>query len=260
MSNFYIGTSGYQYKHWDGGWWYPDRIPVANKLEWHMRHFNALEINSSFYAIPKPERVEAWADKMAPEQKLVLKAPQSVTHARRLRLYSTTGVKDGIDLLCYFLDGARGIPEEQRGPLLFQIPRGLGFHGRESIERLTGLLNVVCLGYNMRLALEVRHSSWLHKDVIKVLSCYNAALVEHDHNDLYVPYISTADWHYVRRHGTNGKYSGEYTKEQMIADYARLNMLHKEVYLFYNNDGFAYAPHNAAFMLALARQNVAVSA
>lgn len=250
-SQLYIGTSGYQYKHWDG-WWYPEGINVSQKLNWHMGHFNALEINSSFYAIPKPERVEKWAMSFPPGKKLCLKAPQSVSHARRMKLFSDGNVRNGIDLLTYFLNGVHRIPEEVRGPILFQIPKAMEFAGELSMQRLRQLFFTVCEGHKLRLAFEIRNVTWLNRAVLDLFSQFNVALVEHDSKDLYVPYINTASWHYVRRHGTNGDYQGDYLNHQLERDYDRLDKLAKEVHVYFNNDGFAAAPKNACYMLSLA--------
>lgn len=254
MSEFFVGTSGFQYDHWNKEVWYPTGMHHSMKLLWHMTHFNALEINSSFYSIPKPERVQAWADQMPTGSKLILKAPQSVSHRRRMLLYSDSGVKDGIEFMEYFFTCVLAIPDEKRGPVLFQIPKGLEFSNSDSMDRLTALCKLFA-NHGLQWAFEIRHPSWYHSTVFNMLTKYNVALVEHDSKDFVVPYTNTADWHYVRRHGTNGRYHGNYSRPAITTDFNRLALLDEEVYVFYNNDVNGFAPHNAQTLYNLARQN-----
>ena len=81
--NFYVGTSGYSYKEWKGKF-YPADLPATKMLRYYGEHFRAVEINGTFRAMPKPEVLQAWAGEVPPGFKFALKAPQQITHIRRL--------------------------------------------------------------------------------------------------------------------------------------------------------------------------------
>ena len=169
----YIGTSGYQYKHWNNGVFYPRG--VRDRLAYALERMTAVEINSSFYRIPPPETVAAWASVIPEGRKMVLKAPQSVTHRRRLKLHSEGGVRQGADLLAYFIGGALQIPPDQRGPVLLQLPGQMHI----DLARLEPVLALLA-GHGLRAALEIRHASWFVGATLSLLERYGAALVASD--------------------------------------------------------------------------------
>jgi uncharacterized protein YecE (DUF72 family) len=241
----YVGTSGYQYTHWNNGAFYPRG--TKDRLAYILARMNALEINSSFYSIPKPETVAAWAMKMPEGTKMILKAPQSVSHRRRLKLHSDPKVKQGVDLLHYFIDGYLRIPESNRGPALLQLP------GRMEIDlaRLEPVLQIF-VQRGLKVALEVRHASWFDSRTFTLLERYNAALVSSDWHEFTSPLVQTADFLYIRRHGPTSMYDSLYDEAMLAEDIA---LLHRhtasESYVLFNNDIHAYAPVNAMQMISL---------
>src|SRR6185436_1926978 len=110
--NLYVGTSGYSYKEWKGTF-YPDDLPDKEMLRFYGERFRSVEINNTFYRMPKASVVEAWAAEVPPDFKFVLKASQRITHNQRL--------KDAGDSVSYLLEVA-GVLKERLGPLLFQLP------------------------------------------------------------------------------------------------------------------------------------------
>src|SRR5688572_21020150 len=110
--NLYVGTSGYSYKEWKGSF-YPEDLPDKQMLHYYGERFRSVEINNTFYRMPKPEMLETWAAEVPPDFKFVLKAPQRITHMQRLR--------DAEDSVSYLLRAA-GALTERLGPLLFQLP------------------------------------------------------------------------------------------------------------------------------------------
>src|SRR5204862_7587560 len=113
--NLYVGTSGYSYKEWKGTF-YPDDLPDKQMLRFYGERFRSVEINNTFYRMPKASVLEAWANQVPPHFKFVLKASQQITHKQRL--------KDAGDSVSYLLDVA-GVLKERLGPLLFQLPPNL---------------------------------------------------------------------------------------------------------------------------------------
>src|SRR5436309_10085781 len=109
--NLYVGTSGYSYKEWKGPF-YPDDLPDKQMLRFYGERFRSVEINNTFYRMPKASVLEAWAAEVPADFKFVLKASQRITHKQRL--------KDAGDSVAYLLDVA-GVLNERAGPLLIQL-------------------------------------------------------------------------------------------------------------------------------------------
>jgi uncharacterized protein YecE (DUF72 family) len=105
--NLYVGTSGYSYKEWKGTF-YPDDLPDKQMLRFYGERFRSVEINNTFYRMPKASVLEAWAAEVPTDFKFVLKASQRITHQQRL--------KDAGDSVAYLLEVARGL-KERLGPL-----------------------------------------------------------------------------------------------------------------------------------------------
>jgi uncharacterized protein YecE (DUF72 family) len=181
--NLYVGTSGYSYKEWKGTF-YPEDLPEKQMLKFYGERFRSVEINNTFYRMPKASVLEAWAAEVPPEFKFVLKAPQRITHNQRLN--------DAADSVSYLLKVA-GALKERLGPLLFQLPPYL----KKDVPRLDAFLAL--LPANPRTAFEFRHQSWFDDEVFNLLRNRNAALcIAEAEGDLEVPFVSTADWGYLR--------------------------------------------------------------
>lgn len=244
----YIGTSGYLYRHWNNGVFYPRG--VRDRLAHALERMTAMEINSSFYRIPPPETVAAWAGAMPEGRKMVLKAPQSVTHRRRLKLHSEGGVRQGADLLDYFISGVLRIPPEKRGPVLLQLPGQMQI----DLARLEPVLALLA-GYGLQVALEIRHASWFIAATLSLLERYGAGLVASDWPEFSTPLVPTCDFLYLRRHGPGALYASSYDDEALQADLAQLRAhgagSASSAYVFFNNDIHGYAPHDAMRMMAL---------
>jgi uncharacterized protein YecE (DUF72 family) len=242
---FYIGTSGFQYAHWNNGVFYPRG--TKDRLGYIFSMLNAVEINSSFYSIPKPETVASWTEKIPDGAKMILKVPQSVSHRRRLKLHSDPRVKQGIDLLRYFIEGCLRIPAKKRGPALLQLPHRM----EVDLARLEAVLRVFA-EREVRVALEIRHESWFASDTFDLLARYNAAFVSSDWIEFKTPLIHTADFCYVRRHGPTGCYNSLYDAGAIEEDVSLLlEQPVRETYVLFNNDIHGYAPANAMEMRAV---------
>jgi uncharacterized protein YecE (DUF72 family) len=180
----YVGTSGYSYKPWKGTF-YPRDLPVQRMLHFYGEHFRTVEINSTFYGMPKVSTLEGWAEAVPGDFQFALKAPRQITHVRKL---------DGAgDLLSQLLEAAGALTGQHRGPLLFQLPPT----SKKDMARLRAFLAL--LPSQLRAAFEFRHPSWLDNEVFGLLRDHNAALCVADADgDLEVPLLATADWGYLR--------------------------------------------------------------
>ena len=181
--NLYVGTSGYSFPEWKGTF-YPAELPAKRMLDYYGQHFRAVEINNTFHRMPKVSVLETWAGEVPSDFRFVLKAPQQITHVQRL--------KDVDESLSYLLEVA-GVLQERLGPILFQLPPNL----KKDLPRLRDFLAL--LPPRRRVAFEFRHQSWFDDEVFALLQRNQAALcIAEAENDLEIPFLSTADWGYLR--------------------------------------------------------------
>ena len=181
--NLYVGTSGYSYKEWKGPF-YPPKLPAKQMLAFYGEHFRTVEINYTFRRLPTAAVLKAWADAVPADFRFALKAPELITHRKRLQ--------DVGDALVNFLDVTDTL-KQRLGPLLFQLPPNF----KKDTLRLQAFLQLVPL--ERRVAFEFRHPSWLDDEVFALLREHGAALCIADaDDDLEVPMAATADWGCLR--------------------------------------------------------------
>src|SRR6476646_4308374 len=181
--NLYVGTSGYSYKEWKGTF-YPEDMPEKQMLRFYGEHFRTVEINNTFYRMPKASVLEAWAGEVPADFRFVLKAPQRITHIQRL--------KDAGDSVSQLLEVA-GVLKERLGPLLFQLPPNF----KKDVPRLAAFLAL--LPSRCRAAFEFRHASWFDDEVFGLLREHRTGFCIADAEDeLEVPFVATEDWGYLR--------------------------------------------------------------
>ncbi len=235
----FIGTSGWNYPHWRGVF-YPPRLPPSAWLSFYARHFLAVEVNNTFYRMPRPGPVRAWAEAVPADFIFALKVPGLITHRLKLR-----GVERAARSFLEALLPLGG----KLGPLLLQLPPRLS----PSASLLAAALRLMkeearALGLpSLRLAVEFRDGRWLNAGIYGVLEEEGASLCLADWPwRLEGPL--TASFVYVRRHGSRGGYEGSYSREELRGD-ARLIRSWAEggrrVYVFFNNDAHGYAIKNA---------------
>ncbi|MFL5241191.1 MAG: DUF72 domain-containing protein, partial [Gemmataceae bacterium] len=179
----FVGTSGYSYKEWKGTF-YPKDLPAQQMLRYYGEHFRTVEINYTFRRLPTASLLETWAGAVPADFQFVLKAPQRITHVKRL--------KDVDDAVSYFLEIA-GKLKERLGPLLFQLPPNFT-KAVPQLRAFLALLPPAC-----RVAMEFRHPSWFDDEVFELLRQHGAALCIADaEDDLEVPVVATTNWGYLR--------------------------------------------------------------
>jgi uncharacterized protein YecE (DUF72 family) len=177
-----IGTSGFAYKEWVGTF-YPKGLPSSEMLRYYAEHFRAVEINNTFFRMPTEAVLRQWADQVPNGFSFALKAPQLITHRKRLK-----DVGEPVAEL-FRVAGALG---PRLGPVLFQLPPNL----KKDLLRLETFLDLV--PGNARAAMEFRHPSWFDEDVFNALRSRGAALCIAHGEELDTPPVSTADWGYLR--------------------------------------------------------------
>lgn len=193
-----LGTMGLAYKEWRGTV-YPPNLPASEWLRCYASQFNAVEMNTTFYATPEPERLLAWASSTPDDFRFAIKIGRHISH--------DTPLVETPPLLLSFIDSMRPLGTKL-GPLLLQ----LGPHHR---ARELGALRYMfrSLPTDVRLALEVRHHSWRHERVFpqlcELLRECNVALVALDHEDHreQAEVVRTADFLYVRLVGRHGRFN-----------------------------------------------------
>jgi len=181
----HVGTSGWSYKEWKGSF-YPADLPADDLLRFYATRLSTVEINNSFYRIPKEKVLLEWAGQVPPEFRFVLKASRRITHINRL------ANEDGS--LEYFMRTAN-VLGERLGPTLFQCPPSL----KKDMARLRAFLALVPKTW--RAALEFRHASWFTDEVSDALREHDIALVAVDEDESEgpgSPLVPTATWGYLR--------------------------------------------------------------
>lgn len=229
-----IGTSGYVYKDWRRRF-YPRELPAREWLPFYAASFRTVELNSPFYRLPRAATFRAWAAAVPAEFVFAVKASRFLTHIKRLREPGPP--------LTLLLGRAKRLGDA-RGPILFQLPER--FH--LNLERLDTFLAALARRKVRGAVLEVRHASWLIDPVFARLAAANVALCLHDWKTQPVTGPVTADFVYVRRHGTRRRYGGSYDERMLREDAARVGSWAAEgrdVYVYFNNDGRAAAVRNA---------------
>lgn len=178
------GTSGYAYKEWKGSF-YPDDLPATGMLRYYGEHFGSVEINNTFYRMPSREVLAKWAEDVPPDFVFGLKAPQRITHQKRL--------KDASGEVEYFFDTA-SVLAERLGPTLFQLPP----NAKKDAPRLRSFLEV--LPKTRRVAFEFRNISWFDDEVYALLRGAGAALcVAHGEDEsLPLDVVDTSNFGYLR--------------------------------------------------------------
>jgi uncharacterized protein YecE (DUF72 family) len=180
------GASGYSFKEWKGNF-YPSDIKPEAMLAWYAARLPTVEINNTFYRMPKAQVLENWAKCTPPSFRFAIKASRRITHLARLKA-DTAG--DSIDFL-YRTLAALG---EKRGPVLFQLPPFL----KRDLPRLRDFLARLPAAAHMA-AFEFRDPSWFVDDVYDALKGAGAALVASEREDaLPPPLVETATWGYIR--------------------------------------------------------------
>ena len=234
----HIGTSGWQYRHWRQVF-YPEGMSASRWLAHYAGTFDCVEVNSSFYGMPKPETIGDWCDSTPPGFRFAVKAPRRITHFKKLKNCELE--------LSRFVERAR-LFGPRLGPLLFQLPP----RWRCNLRRLDEFL--AQLPDDLACAFEFRDPSWHEDGVYEALARRDVAFCIFDMGGETTPMVETASFVYVRLHGPRSAYTGTYRAPTLRAWVTRAlawNGRGKSAYLFFDNDEQGYAVKNARRATAL---------
>ena len=183
-SRILAGASGYSFKEWKGTF-YPKEMKPEGMLAWYCERLPTVEINNTFYRMPKTEMLENWAATVPDDFRFTIKASRRITHIARIK----DTAADSVGFLYRNLASLGA----KRGPVLFQLPPNL----KKDLPRLTSFLGMLPEGHHA--AFEFRNDTWFTDDVYDALKGAGAALCLSEREDSAPPpLVETALWGYVR--------------------------------------------------------------
>ena len=228
----FIGTSGWYYQHWFGRF-YPEGLSKDKLLPYFARSFDTVELNNTFYHLPKEATVKGWYEKAPDAFVFAVKASRFITHIKRL-----ANLGDSLKL---FLKRAR-LLKEKLGPILYQLPPSM----KKDPERLASFLRK--LPKKAKNVVEFRHQSWLDKETFDILKKFNVAHCIVSMPNFPTLVKATADFAYIRMHGGSSLYRSNYSKAELKQCAGRIEKFLKDgldTYVYFNNDAYGYAVKNA---------------
>jgi uncharacterized protein YecE (DUF72 family) len=209
------GTSGYSYKEWLGQF-YPKKLPAKEMLRYYAGHFPTVEINNTFYRMPKEEMLAGWRKEVPASFSFTLKAPQRITHQKRL--------KESGEEVAEFLRRA-AVLGSQLGVVLYQLPPFM----RKDLPRLRDFLAL--LPSDRRAAFEFRHESWQDDEIYTALRERDAALCVADTDEGDTPFVCTSGTGYLRLRRTH------YDEKDLLAWVERIQAQPLErVYIYFKHE------------------------
>lgn len=228
----FAGTSGFSYKEWKGVF-YPEDLPANQMLRFYSEKLPAVEINNTFYRLPKKSMLEGWVEQVSGEFQFVLKASRRITHFKRL--------KETEDETSYLFDTVQALGA-RLGVILFQLPPNL----KKDIERLERFLKLI--PESVRAAFEFRHESWMDQEVFDRLRSKPCALclADTDEGDPDIEIPSTASWGYLRLR------RADYDENQLASWCDRIRSTGWErAYVFFKHEDAGAGPKMAGRFLEL---------
>lgn len=233
MPELFIGCSGFSYPHWRGRF-YPDTLPLKSRFDYYCTAFSSVELNVTFYRLLQPEVFTRWQAESPSGFAFSVKGSRFITHVKRLA--------NPEESLARFFARVLLLGEKLRA-IIWQFPPDFACN-RDRLERFLELL----AGYPVKNALEFRHASWCCEEVVSLCRTYRVALCMADWPEFVAELPLTAGFVYLRRHGRRGDYTGCYSHDELVADAVRIRSYlegGRDVYIYFNNDAEACAPHNA---------------
>jgi uncharacterized protein YecE (DUF72 family) len=233
MSEVRVGCSGWNYKHWRDGVFYPPRLPPRKWLEFYAQHFDTVEVNATFYRLPRETAVANWIAESPPGFLFTIKMSRYVTHVKRLH-----ELPQSLAIFYERISPLVGSPKF--GPVLWQFPPTF----KRNEERLEQALEQLPAG---RHCFEFREPTWFVDEVYALLRAHGVALViGDDPRRKFQTHELTADWTFIRFHsGTRGR-NGNYSESELDEWAERIARWGEtmDVYAYFNNDWLGYAIAN----------------
>lgn len=243
MARLFVGTSGWNYYGWRGTF-YPEGLPSRQWLAYYARHFNTVELNYSFYHLPRRATYENWIKQMPPGFELAVKVWRAISQAHL----------DGVDERWQtFVEPALALGE-RLGPFLLQLPPSYAATP-ERLDRLAHFLELAARTPAARIAVEFRHSSCFTGEVLDLLRRHGAALViAHSSRYPSPEPAASARFVYFRFHGPRELFASSYSDAELRrwAAVARTYLAEgRDVYAYFNNDASGYAIGNARTLMKI---------
>jgi len=237
----HVGCSGWVYKHWRGIL-YPEGLPQRLWFQRYAEEFETVEINASFYRVPKPETFDGWRIKASDRFHYAVKVNRFITHLKKL-----IGVEEA---LADFVALARRLGPAL-GPLLYQLPPSV----KLDLARLESFLKLV--PKDLGNVFEFRNQSWYVPETYALLDRYGASFCVHDMRGSATERIAVGPAAYVRFHGGEGKYWGRYSDDalQRWADWLiEQSRSGRSAWCYFNNDIHGHAIHDARTLNSMVGQ------
>lgn len=240
IDKIYIGTSGWSYDSWIEKF-YPKEISKAKWLGYYSKYFNTVEINSSFYHLPKPETFKNWFKNTPAGFKFSVKASKYITHTKKL-----LNCKDPLENLFE----ASSWLKEKLEIFLFQLPPSL----KKDYQRIKNFFNLLfeLKKYNefnkYKYVFEFRDESWFCDEIYELLNEYGVGCVISNSGIFPAHNIITGNFCYIRMHGSTSLYSSKYNDDELkeVAEMSLKNINNNvPTYIYFNNDVCGYAIENA---------------
>jgi len=243
-SGIYVGTSGWLYDHWADAF-YPQDLKKGEWLSFYSKQFCTVELNNSFYQLPKKNNIEQWL-KETPEHFLFsCKVSRYITHMKKLL--------DAEESMRRFLNSLKHFGG-QLGPILFQFPP----KWHVNTERFQHFLET--LPKEHLYVFEFRDQSWFCERVYEILNQHNAVLCFYDFKGFQSPEVITSESIYIRLHGPEKTpYKGSYSETQLKHYAEKISHWEKEgktVFCYFDNDEEGCAPHDAKKLLYIVEQSL----
>lgn len=235
---WYIGCSGFHYKHWRGAF-YPQDLPQKRWFEFYATQFATLELNVTFYRFPRLPVLRNWYD-LAPDGfRFSVKAPKAITHFKQFH--------GTVDMLTDFYGTIREGLGDKLGPVLFQFPPRF----RYEPERLARVLDQLDLGFDN--VLEFRHPGWWCEEVFGALRQRGVAFCGMSHPDLPAEPVVTGPVVYYRFHGVPELYRSSYSDAELaaVAEKIKAEPGVEQVWCYFNNDAAVAAIPDAKKLMKL---------
>jgi len=217
-------------------------LPQKRWFAFYAEQFDTVEINNSFYRLPKAETFDKWREQAPPAFAYAVKANRFLTQAKKL--------KDCAEPVARMMAPVRHLGETL-GPILYQLPPSL----RINLARLEEFLGL--LPRDLTHVFEFRERSWYVPETLALLERHGASFCCHDMVGSASERIAVGPIAYVRFHGAGGKYWGRYADEALLGwtdwmrDQAKAG---RTVWAYFNNDTEAHAIHDALTLKAMVRQ------
>ena len=235
MGKVWIGTSGFNYKHWKNIF-YPEGLAQKKWLGFYSEHFKTLEINATFYGSFKEATYKKWADTVPEDFAFAIKGPRFITHIERIK-NSELSIKK-------FFEQASGMSEKLK-VVLWQFPPSFK-NDEENRRRLENFLKQ--LPKNIFQVFELRHKTWFGPEIYNLLDSNRMGIVISESDRFPSDNIVVGGICYIRFHGPTSLYSSSYSTEQLKKWAGKIEKWKKkaDVYCYFNNDSGGHAFRNAA--------------